>query len=128
MIYSILIQCPPSSLSTVTSALKFTQAAVAAKHSIHRIFFYGDAVLLANQNATLPQDEYDIYSQWRSFLSTNKIDSVVCIAAALTRGILDANEAKRYDRTTMTGEPYELSGLGQLIDACVQSDRLISFA
>lgn len=128
MIYSLLVQCSPSSYSTATAALKFTRALIDTDHVIHRIFFYGDAVSLANRNTAQPQDEPDLFREWRDLIETHKLDAVVCIAAALKRGVINQEEARRYQLQEVTGSPYDLSGLGQLIDACAHSDRLITFA
>ncbi len=45
-----------------------------------------------------PQDEQDIAAQWRTFIEAHRLDAVVCIAAALRRGVLDEAEANRYQR------------------------------
>jgi ribosome-binding ATPase YchF (GTP1/OBG family) len=51
-----------------------------------------------------------------------------CIAAALRRGVLNAEEATRYQRSAVNLEaPWALSGLGQLHDAAQAADRLICF-
>ena len=128
MKYTIIVQCPPSSTAIASSALKFSEALLNANHSIYRLFLYSDGVNLASQNTQQPQDEMDIYTLWKQFIHAHNIDTVVCIAAALKRGIIDDIEAKRYDLTSITGEPYTLSGLGQLIEACAHSDRTITFA
>lgn len=128
MIYTLIIQCAPSSHSIAASALKFTKALIESDHCLYRIFFYGDAVLLANNNTVQPQDEADLFAQWRELVADHDIEAIVCIAAALKRGVLDAQEAERYEREPVTESPFVLSGLGQLIDACAHSDRVITFA
>jgi len=56
------------------------------------------------------------------------IDAVVCIAAGLRRGVLDEVEQERYEKTgNNLSKGFTLSGLGQLIDAGTNSDRLITF-
>lgn len=127
MNYTLIIQCGPSSASAV-AAFKFCQALICAQHSIFRVFFYGEGVLLANTNTSQPQDESDVNTQWRELITTHKLDAVVCIATALRRGVLDTQEAERYKLAAVTGAPFELSGLGQLVEACAQSDRVITFA
>ncbi|MNR63986.1 putative sulfurtransferase DsrE [compost metagenome] len=53
---------------------------------------------------------------------------MVCIAAALRRGVLNEEEAQRYQRSAASVEaPWALSGLGQLHDAIQDADRLICF-
>lgn len=109
-------------------ALLFAQAALAGGHEIVRLFFYQDGVHSASNNIVAPQDEQDIARQWREFVSQHQLDGVVCIAAALRRGVLDQGEATRYQRSAVNLEaPWALSGLGQLHDAAQNADRLICF-
>ncbi|MBL4982065.1 sulfurtransferase complex subunit TusD [Pseudomonas fluorescens] len=109
-------------------ALLFAQATLAGGHEIVRLFFYQDGVYSASNNIVAPQDEQDIARQWREFVSQHQLDGVVCIAAALRRGVLNAEEAARYKRSAINLEaPWALSGLGQLHDAIQDADRLICF-
>ncbi|WP_150305396.1 sulfurtransferase complex subunit TusD [Pseudomonas saliphila] len=110
------------------SALCFAQAVIAEGHQISRLFLYRDAVHLASTLGVQPQDESDIAAEWRQFIEKHELDGVVCIAAALRRGVLDEDEAKRWDRPTAnTGAPWELSGLGQWVDALQSADRAVTF-
>ncbi|CRM60445.1 MULTISPECIES: sulfurtransferase complex subunit TusD [Pseudomonas] len=109
-------------------ALLFAQAALAGGHEIVRLFFYQDGVYSASNNIVAPQDEQDIARQWREFVSQHQLDGVVCIAAALRRGVLNQEEAARYQRSAVNLDaPWALSGLGQLHDAAQAADRLICF-
>lgn len=109
-------------------ALLFAQAALAGGHEIVRLFFYQDGVYNAANSIVTPQDEQDLPREWREFVEKHQLDGVVCIAAALRRGVLNADEAQRYQRTAVSVEaPWELSGLGQLHDAVQAADRLICF-
>ncbi|WP_339528475.1 sulfurtransferase complex subunit TusD [Pseudomonas mucidolens] len=109
-------------------ALLFAQAALAGGHEIVRLFFYQDGVYSASNSVVTPQDEQDIAHQWRAFVSAHQLDGVVCIAAALRRGVLDNEEASRYQRSAVNLDaPWALSGLGQLHDAIQDADRLICF-
>ncbi|MBH3425436.1 sulfurtransferase complex subunit TusD [Pseudomonas gessardii] len=109
-------------------ALQFAQAALAGGHEIVRLFFYQDGVYSAANSVVTPQDEPDIAQQWRGFVSEHQLDGVVCIAAALRRGVLNAEEAVRYQRSAVNLDaPWALSGLGQLHDAIQDADRLICF-
>ncbi|MDT4886895.1 putative sulfurtransferase DsrE [compost metagenome] len=52
----------------------------------------------------------------------------MCIAAALRRGVLNAEESQRYGRPADNlAAGWELSGLGQLHEAAQMADRLVSF-
>ncbi|MGY2231265.1 sulfurtransferase complex subunit TusD [Pseudomonas tolaasii] len=109
-------------------ALLFAQAALAGGHEIVRLFFYQDGVYNAADNLVTPQDEQDTARQWREWISAHQLDGVVCIAAALRRGVLNNEEATRYQRSAVNlSAPWALSGLGQLHDAVQAADRLICF-
>jgi tRNA 2-thiouridine synthesizing protein D len=78
-----------------------------------------------------PQDDRNVVNNWASLNIKNdkgEPELVVCIAAALRRGILDASEA---DKNSIDGNnihpAFRISGLGQLIEAGIQSDRLVVF-
>lgn len=109
-------------------ALLFAQAALAGGHEIVRLFFYQEGVHCASSTVVTPQDEQDLPQQWSTFVTAHQLDGVVCIAAALRRGVLDQEEAQRYQRTAVSLQaPWALSGLGQLHDAIQVADRLICF-
>jgi len=109
-------------------ALRFAEAVLAGGHEIVRLFFYQDGVHSASSNIVTPQDEPDLAQQWAAFVSEHQLDGVVCIAAALRRGVLNEAEATRYQRSAVNlTAPWDLSGLGQLHDAIQAADRLICF-
>ncbi|MBS5839544.1 MULTISPECIES: sulfurtransferase complex subunit TusD [Pseudomonas] len=109
-------------------ALRFAEAVLAGGHEIVRLFFYQDGVHSASSNIVTPQDEPDLAQQWAAFVSEHQLDGVVCIAAALRRGVLNEAEATRYQRSAVNlTAPWDLSGLGQLHDAVQAADRLICF-
>jgi tRNA 2-thiouridine synthesizing protein D len=125
---SLLLQSAPSTQSHDT-ALRFARASLAAGHQIYRVFFYQDACLVASTLNTPAQDENNNRNEWITLARQHNFELIVCIAAALKRGILDEQEAKRYQKQQFNLElPFELSGLGQLLDAQINSDRLVSFA
>lgn len=118
----------PTHAPSSRRALRFAQAALDGGHEIVRLFFYQDGVHSASGNVVSPQDELDLPREWREFVQQHQLDAVVCIAAALRRGVLNAEEAQRYGKPAANLEaPWELSGLGQLHEAAQLADRLISF-
>ena len=118
----------PAHAPSSRRALRFAQAALDGGHEIVRLFFYQDGVHSASGNVVSPQDELDLPREWREFVQQHQLDAVVCIAAALRRGVLNAEEAHRYGKPAANLEaPWELSGLGQLHEAAQLADRLISF-
>ncbi|MGY4493823.1 sulfurtransferase complex subunit TusD [Pseudomonas sp. TE3610] len=118
----------PAHAPSSRRALRFAEAALAGGHEIVRLFFYQDGVHSASGNVVAPQDEVDVAAQWRTFVTEHKLDAVVCIAAALRRGVLNAEEAQRWNRPAANlPAPWELSGLGQLHEAAQLADRLVTF-
>ncbi|MDO9623062.1 MAG: sulfurtransferase complex subunit TusD [Pseudomonas sp.] len=127
MKFAIALFAPPHAPSS-RRALRFAQAALAGGHQIARLFLYQDAVHNASSNVVSAQDELDVPREWRELIDQQQLDGVVCIAAALRRGILNEQEAHRYQRGTGNLDaPWELSGLGQLHEATQTADRLICF-
>ncbi|WP_313741003.1 sulfurtransferase complex subunit TusD [Pseudomonas sp.] len=118
----------PAHAPSSRRALRFAEAVLKGGHDITRLFFYQDGVHSASANIVAPQDEIDVAEQWRAFIQDHRLDAVVCIAAALRRGVLNQEEAQRYQRPAANlPAPWELSGLGQLHEAAQLADRLICF-
>lgn len=128
MIFSLAVYAAPYSSQASYSAYHFAMAALSQGHSVHRVFFYQDGVHNATNLAAPPQDEFNLQQAWQHLAKDHNLDLVVCIAAALRRGILDEGEAKRYDKSSHNlATEFTISGLGQLVEAAVISDRIISF-
>jgi tRNA 2-thiouridine synthesizing protein D len=128
MKFAIIVQGAPYSSESCVSALNYAQAVLEAGHEIVRVFFYHDGVYAANALIAPPQDEADIAARWQSFGLDNNIELVACIASCLRRGILDETEATRYEKSASNLRAgFVISGLGQLIDACMISDRVMTF-
>jgi tRNA 2-thiouridine synthesizing protein D len=128
MKYSLAIYGAPYSSQAPQTALLFAQALLDAGHSIARVFFYMDGVHNATGISSPPQNEQNIPADWAALISQHGIDAVVCIAAALRRGVIDKAESERYEKPAHNlSEPFGLSGLGQLVEAGIDSDRLITF-
>ncbi len=128
MIFSIQINEGPYQHQSSDSAYQFTKAALAAGHEIFRVFFYHDGVNNATRLAIPPQDDRNIGKLWQALAKEYDLDLVVCIAAAQRRGMMDADEAKRQGLDANNiAEGFRISGLGQLIEAGINSDRLVVF-
>ncbi len=128
MKFSILINEGPYTHQASDSAYQFARAVLAKGHEIFRIFFYHDGVNNATRLTTPPQDDRNIVNRWSKLAEEHKLDLVVCVAAAQRRGIVDEGEAKRNGKDATNLAPgFRISGLGQLIEAGIQSDRLVTF-
>ena len=128
MKFAVVVHGAPGSSQAARSALRFVEAALAAGHVIHRVFFYHDAVHTANALVVAPQDEVDVGARWSEIGSRHGIELGVCVAAALRRGVIDAGEAERYERPAANVRaPFVILGLGQLVEAALESDRVVTF-
>ena len=128
MKFTILINEGPYQHQAADSAYQFAKAAIEKGHEIYRVFFYNDAVNNATRLAIPPQDDRNVTVQWAELAEQNKIDMVVCIAAAQRRGMLDDDERDRQGKDASNIHPaFRISGLGQLVEGGIQSDRLITF-
>lgn len=125
--FTILINAAPFSQQGAHSAYQFAKAVLSKGHKIVRIFFYGDGIYNGNDFSRLPQDETNLIFQWQKLAEEHGLELVICVSAALRRGVLDNIEAERQDKISNLAAGFTISGLGQLIDAIAQSDRFIVF-
>ena len=129
MKFAIAVYGAPYSSESPLSALRFAEAVLSEGHELTRVFFYHDGVYTANANIAAPQDEPDVAAMWSEFSQHHQIELIACVASCLRRGIVDEAEAKRYEKTASNIRPgFEISGLGQFIDAALSTDRLVTFA
>ena len=113
----ILINEGPFTHQASDSAYRFAVAAIAKGHQVARVFFYNDGVYNANKLSEPQTDDRNLVALWAALGEEHDIDLVVCIAAALRRGIKDEN----------LQEGFRISGLGQLVEAGIENDRLVVF-
>lgn len=117
MKFGILILEGPYQHQAADSAYNFIQAAIQKGHEIIGVFLYSDGVNNATNLMDPPQDDRHLSKMWSELGDKKGIDIVVCIAAAKRRGITETNLLKG----------TRISGLGQLNEIALNSDRLITF-
>ena len=128
MKHGILVNEGPYTHGASDTAYHFVKAALAKGHEIYRVFFYHDGVNNGTRLTVPPQDDRNIVKRWSELAAKHQLDQVVCIAAAQRRGLMDASEAKRNGKDADNiAAGFRISGLGQLIEAGIQSDRLVVF-
>lgn len=113
----ILVNEGPYNHQAADSAYLFAKAAIEKGHKVPRVFFYHDGVNNATKLTEPPQDDRHIVNRWSKLAEEHGVDLVVCVAAGLRRGIRDENLAPG----------FRISGLGQLVEAGIQYDRLVTF-
>jgi tRNA 2-thiouridine synthesizing protein D len=117
MKFGILVNEGPYQHEASDSAYLFCKAAIEAGHEIDRVFFYHDGVNNATKLTEPPQDDRDVVTRWAKLGEDYGVDLVVCVAAALRRGIVEENLARG----------FRISGLGQLVESAIRADRLVVF-
>jgi tRNA 2-thiouridine synthesizing protein D len=110
------------------TAYNFVKAALQGGHQVPRVFFYHDGVNVGTRLSVPPQDERNIQQNWTALGKEHEIDLVICIAAAQRRGVLDEDEARRQGKDAHNmAEGFRISGLGQLVEMGIETDRLMMF-
>ena len=128
MRYTLLITASLSNISAHRRALMFADALLHAQHSIHTIFFYGEGagIGLSTRNVNFTPDQVNL--NWCSISERGKTQLILCVSSALTQGIQDkitSSQSKELSTNITAG--FETGGIGSLVDAVANSDRLISF-
>lgn len=114
---ALMVSEGPYTHQASDSAWNFASAAIAAGHEVMRVFFYHDGVYNATRLTEPPQDDRHIVNRWSALKEQHGVDLVVCVAAALRRGIKDE----------VLAPGFRISGLGQLVDAGIKADRTVTF-
>ena len=128
MKFGIVVNEGPYTHQSSDTAYQFAKAALAKGHEINRVFFYHDGVNNGTRYTTPPQDDINLVNAWSELAEKHSMDLVVCVAAAQRRGIVDEGEQERNGKDGNNIAPgFRISGLGQLIEAGIQSDRLVVF-
>ncbi len=117
MKFGIMVTEGPFTHQASDSAYRFVLAALEKGHEIFRVFFYHDGVNNANKLSEPPTDDRNLVKLWSELGKEHEIDLVVCVAAALRRGV----------KEDILAEGFRISGLGQLIEAGIIADRLVVF-
>jgi tRNA 2-thiouridine synthesizing protein D len=125
--FSLAVKGHPDS-PAIRHSLEFAKSVVARGHEITGIFFYGDAVFMCLKTRIPSSATQCLGSQWQKFLLEHGLEAIVCVAAALRRGVLDYTEAKRHHFDfDLLRDGFVISGLGQLIAANTDADHALSF-
>ena len=113
----ILVNEGPFTHQTSDSAYQFASAALKKGHEITRVFFYHDGVNNSNKLSEPQSDDRNLVQLWSEMAANNGVELIVCVAAALRRGIKDE----------ILAPGFQISGLGQLIETGIEADRLVVF-
>ena len=87
MKFGIVVNEGPYQHQASDSAYLFAKGAIAKGHEVWRVFFYHEGGNNASKLTEPPQDDRHIVNRWSKLDEEHKVDLVVCVAAALRRGI-----------------------------------------
>lgn len=116
MKFGVLIKEGPYTHQAMDSAYNFIVAAMESGHEIQGVFFYNDGVCNSCGSMEPPRDERNI-KKLLTELNGKGVRLIVCVAAGKRRGLV----------AQTISDAGEISGLGQLLELCIESDRTITF-
>jgi sulfur relay (sulfurtransferase) complex TusBCD TusD component (DsrE family) len=103
---SLIIRTSPKNAHRLVLARRFIQTAIEEGHTIRQCFFQSEAVLTASQSERL--------AEWKQIADDTKAEMLLC-SQAVEEYAIDPEA------------PFQIGGLGALVEAAVRSDRLVSF-
>ncbi len=122
--FVILVSASPTKTQAHLTAIRFIQELAQQNISVRSVFFYQEAVLVANRFSAPPSDEPQLANLWKGLSDSYAIELQTCVAASFRRGILDSQEAKEQCfETDNLHECFHITGLGQL--AAAMSDASV---
>lgn len=119
---SVLVLGSPTETRACHSALSFARAVIESKHELFRVFFYQDAVEICKSSFDESSEELQLQGKWQSFAEQSKVELDICISAAQRRGIGNSEPISN------VANRFQIMGLGQLVEAMIESDRLVTFS
>lgn len=127
--FVILVSASPLKTQTHLTAIRFILELAKKEIPIRSVFFYQDAVLVANKFNSPPSDEPQMANHWKELSDLHAIELQTCVAASFRRGILDGQEAEKQGfEAANLHKSFKITGLGQLAAAmCDTSVKLIHF-
>lgn len=128
MRFAILVTGPAYGSQQASSALQFSQAVIEEGHTLESVFFYREGVHNANLLTSPASDEFDLVRAWQQLHQQHGVELHICVAAALRRGVTDAEQATQHGLPSYNLQPgFMLSGLGALAQASLTCDRTVQF-
>jgi tRNA 2-thiouridine synthesizing protein D len=117
MRYLLLVLTPPDLGPSARHALQFARAIARSEHEIACVFFFDAGALTARSSEAAPEED-DLRDGWHTLAREHGVHLVACVASAQRFGT--AGDGQRQ------GE-FEIAGLGALIEASVDADRVLTF-
>lgn len=118
---ALLIQGSPTDSDACDNALSFARAVIRSKSSLYRVFFYKDAVRIADDPSNLSESGRTRKQAWLDFATESRIELQVCVGASERRGISSSTKGES------SGVDFTIVGLGQFVESTIECDRVVTF-
>ena len=103
---SLIIRTAPDDAHRLATVRRFIQTAVEQGHTIRQCFFQSEGVLAATESEGL--------AEWQRIADSTRAELLLCSQAVEEHDVVPEG-------------PFQIGGLGALVEAAVRSDRLVSF-
>lgn len=103
---SLIIRTAPENAHRLATVRRFIQTAIEQGHTIRQCFFQSEGVLAAAQAEGL--------ADWQQIADSTRAELLLCSQAVEEHALVPE-------------DPFQIGGLGALVEAAVRSDRLVSF-
>ena len=103
---SLIIRTSPEDAHRLASVRHFIQTAIEQGHTIRQCFFQSASVMAATQSEQI--------AEWQQIADITHAELLLC-SQAVEKHAVDPDG------------PFQIGGLGALVEAAVRSDRLVSF-
>ncbi|MGH8549479.1 MAG: sulfurtransferase complex subunit TusD [Methylococcales bacterium] len=127
MKFALQVNSAPYSGQGSETAYRFARAVLQDGHEIFRVFFYFEGIYNSLACSGPPDDEKDIVNRWSRLAIEQNIDLVVCVSAAMRRGLAQSENGGDPRLRPLIAKGFRISGLGQWVEAGIQADRLLVF-
>lgn len=128
MRFALMVTGPAYGTQQASSALLFARALLAEGHTLESVFFYREGVYNANLLTSPASDEVDMVRAWQALHQQHNVGLHICVAAALRRGVTDAEHNPDSGQGASNLNPgFILTGLGSLAEALLTADRVVQF-
>lgn len=126
MKFQINIYGSPWQTNASSDAIDFADQLLKNGHTLSRCFFFMEGVYCGLKSQSPSSDEIDLLGRWQQ-LAKQDVSLLICVAAAANRGVLNTEEAARYENISTLADGFDVVGLGQWAAGFTDSDKIVSF-
>lgn len=121
--FSLYILANPFNGQGHLTAIRFADAVLAAGHQLVSVFFSSDAVLVGHLNNDPASDEPNPQAWWQAIAERSGCELLLCSSACQKRGLSQTPQAGQSN----LANAFVIAGLGSLVEASIDVDRVIQF-